>query len=84
MTFNFGKCAAILRGSRNMDRHFVAEMEEDGRARLRFGDNEHGMRPEISTEFRAEYREGNGPQGNIVLLNPSVMWWMDRPAFALC
>ena len=43
----------------------MAEMEEDGRARLRFGDNEHGMRPEISTEFRAEYREGNGPQGNI-------------------
>jgi hypothetical protein len=54
-----------LLGSRSIDRHFVAEIEEDGRARLRFGDNEHGMRPEISTEFRAEYREGNGPQGNI-------------------
>ncbi len=54
-----------LLGSRSIDRHFVAEMEDDGRARLRFGDNEHGMRPEIATEFRAEYREGNGPQGNI-------------------
>ena len=54
-----------LLGSRSIDRHFVAEVEEDGRARLRFGDNEHGMRPEISTEFRAEYREGNGPPGNI-------------------
>jgi hypothetical protein len=54
-----------LLGSRNSDRHFVAEMEEDGRARLRFGDNEHGMRPETGTEFTAEYREGNGPHGNI-------------------
>ena len=84
-----------LLGSRNMDRHFVAEMEEDGRARLRFGDNEHGMRPEISTEFRAEYREGNGPQGNIgagtirhvvdgppgirSLLNPLPAWGGEAP-----
>ncbi|MGH8639914.1 MAG: putative baseplate assembly protein, partial [Burkholderiales bacterium] len=43
-----------LLGSRTSDRHFVAEMEEDGRARLRFGDNEHGMRPETGTGFSAE------------------------------
>ena len=34
-----------LLGSGGGDRHFVAEMEEDGRARLRFGDNGHGIRP---------------------------------------
>jgi hypothetical protein len=54
-----------LLGSRSNDRHFVAEMDEDGRARLRFGDNAHGIRPEAETTFSAEYREGNGPQGNI-------------------
>jgi hypothetical protein len=54
-----------LLGSRNDDRHFVAEMEDDGRASLRFGDNEHGARPEAGTEFSAQYREGNGPRGNV-------------------
>ena len=47
------------------DRHFIAEMEEDGRARLRFGSNGHGMRPEHDTVFTAVYRTGNGSEGNV-------------------
>ena len=43
---------------------FVAEMDEDGRARLRFGDDEHGMAPTVGTSFTAVYRIGNGTAGN--------------------
>ena len=44
---------------------FVVEMEEDGRATLRFGDDALGRRPVEGTTFRASYRIGNGPAGNI-------------------
>jgi hypothetical protein len=44
---------------------FVAEVEEDGAATLRFGDDEYGMRPAEGTEFLATYRVGNGARGNI-------------------
>ena len=47
------------------DRHFVVEVETDGRARLRFGDDMNGMRPNSGTRFRATYRVGNGPEGNV-------------------
>ncbi len=42
----------------------VAEIEEDGAAALRFGDDEHGMRPAPGTNFEASYRVGNGARGN--------------------
>jgi hypothetical protein len=44
---------------------FVVEMDDDGRAHLRFGDDLDGLAPEPWTEFRARYRIGNGPAGNI-------------------
>jgi hypothetical protein len=44
---------------------FVVEVENDGSARLRFGDGEHGRRPETDTEFEATYRVGNGVSGNV-------------------
>jgi hypothetical protein len=44
---------------------FVAEVETDGRATLRFGDDEHGARPNGGTSFTATYRVGNGTAGNI-------------------
>jgi Baseplate J-like protein len=44
---------------------FVAEVEEDGRATLRFGDDEYGLRPTPGTTFTATYRVGNGIRGNI-------------------
>jgi hypothetical protein len=45
--------------------NFVAEVDLDGRATLRFGDSEYGLRPRPDTELNAIYRVGNGPAGNI-------------------
>jgi hypothetical protein len=44
---------------------FVVEVEEDGFAALRFGDDEHGQRPQAEDTFSAAYRVGNGARGNI-------------------
>jgi hypothetical protein len=44
---------------------FVVEMQEDGRARLRFGDGLSGRRPGSGQTFDAHYRVGNGPAGNV-------------------
>jgi hypothetical protein len=44
---------------------FVIEVDNDGTAFLRFGDNEHGRRPDSSTTFTATYRVGNGASGNV-------------------
>jgi hypothetical protein len=44
---------------------FVAEIDDDGRAMLRFGDDTHGMRPDTGTTFAASYRIGNGSAGNV-------------------
>jgi hypothetical protein len=46
-------------------RDFVVEIQDDGRARLRFGDDQHGRRPEENTSFTATYRTGNGTAGNV-------------------
>jgi hypothetical protein len=44
---------------------FVAEIDDDGGALLRFGDDEHGERPDSGTAFAATYRIGNGAAGNV-------------------
>jgi hypothetical protein len=44
---------------------FVAEVDEDGRATLRFGDDQYGLRPTPGVEFIATYRVGNGVRGNL-------------------
>ncbi|GIV60246.1 MAG: putative baseplate assembly protein [Rhodothermaceae bacterium] len=44
---------------------FVVEMEDDGTARLRFGDGVYGRRPEAGLALTATYRVGNGPDGNV-------------------
>lgn len=44
---------------------FVAEIESDLTATLRFGDDENGERPNSGTAFTATYRVGNGAAGNI-------------------
>ena len=46
-------------------RHFTAEVENDGRATLRFGDDEYGKRPVGATAFTSVYRVGNGRAGNV-------------------
>lgn len=46
-------------------RHVAVEIEEDGRAALRFGREGAGRAPPPRTAFRALYRVGCGPAGNI-------------------
>ena len=53
-----------LLGSGPAARRFVAEIEADGRAHLRFGDDTFGLRPARGTGFTARYRVGNGVRGN--------------------
>ncbi len=47
------------------DLHFVAEMDDDGRAHLRFGNGETGFAPPAGTSFAIAYRVGNGRAGNV-------------------
>jgi hypothetical protein len=54
-----------LLASDDFQPEFVAEIDPDGRARLRFGDDEFGMRPAAEAAFRATYRIGNGLAGNV-------------------
>jgi len=54
-----------LLASDEFDRDFVVEMEDDGQARLRFGDDVLGAAPNAGTQFGAIYRVGNGRSGNI-------------------
>ncbi|HXJ03240.1 MAG TPA: putative baseplate assembly protein [Micropepsaceae bacterium] len=44
---------------------FVVEIENSGRARIRFGDDERGKRPDPGTAFVTTYRIGNGVAGNV-------------------
>ena len=46
------------------DRHFVVEIDDEGRAHLRFAAG-FDDRPESGTRLRAQYRIGNGPAGNV-------------------
>lgn len=47
------------------DRHFVAEIDNEGVAHLRFGDGELGQAPQPGVYLRAHYRVGNGVAGNV-------------------
>ncbi len=57
--------AQDLLESGESDPRFVIEVEADGTARLRFGDNVNGLNPETGTVFTTNYRIGNGTAGNI-------------------
>src|SRR6202043_1726772 len=54
-----------LLDSDESDPTFVAEVEADGTASLRFGDGVNGMTPATGTAFTASYRIGNGSVGNL-------------------
>ena len=54
-----------LLGSDRFATEFVVEVESDGIAHLRFGDDERGREPEPASEFSARYRIGNGRAGNV-------------------
>ena len=47
------------------DQAFVVEVESDGMAMLRFGDNVNGAAPDSGTQFVSRYRVGNGSSGNV-------------------
>jgi hypothetical protein len=47
------------------DRHFVVEIDNEGVAWLRFGDDTCGQQPEAASAFYASYRVGNGSIGNV-------------------
>lgn len=54
-----------LLSSRPNDAHVVAEIDNQGVAYLRFGDDDLGRRPEAGHAFVADYRLGNGVAGNV-------------------
>lgn len=54
-----------LLNSASDDEDFVLEVENDGTARVRFGDDKNGKRPTSGAQFLADYRIGNGTAGNV-------------------
>ena len=54
-----------LLGSGSRDRHIVAEIDDEGFANLRFGDNDCGRQPEAGLKFRARCRIGGQSTGNV-------------------
>ena len=54
----------LLEGSES-DTFFVVEVESDGTAYLRFGDDSNGKAPDTGTSFIGDYRIGNGLAGNV-------------------
>ncbi|MFD8192595.1 putative baseplate assembly protein [Streptomyces wuyuanensis] len=47
------------------ERHFVGELEDDGRIALRFGDGRHGARPRPGARLELHCRLGGGVAGNV-------------------
>jgi hypothetical protein len=54
-----------LLNSNRFSTEFVVEMEEDGRAFIRFGDDVLGRAPAEGASFTATYRVGNGGAANV-------------------
>lgn len=63
--------------SGRLDPHLVVETEETGIARLRFGDGTAGRRPAVGSVLRADYRVGEGAQGNVAA--GSLTYLLDLP-----
>ena len=72
-----------LLDSSAFDRHFVAEVDNEGRALLRFGDDEYGRSLGDVSSLEAVYRVGNGRSGNIGaetvshVATPGPAGWID-------
>lgn len=54
-----------LLNSDGIAEEFVVETENDLTTTIRFGDDVHGARPAVGARFSADYRVGNGAQGNV-------------------
>jgi predicted phage baseplate assembly protein len=68
-----------LLSSNGSQRACVLEIEHDGSAFLRFGDDQYGMAPAQGMDFQAHYRVGNGSMGNVgrdslahMVVNPKI------------
>lgn len=57
------------------DYHFVIEIDNNGIANLRFGDDELGRAPDPHASFCASYRVGNGPSGNVGAETITTVVW---------
>jgi predicted phage baseplate assembly protein len=66
-----------------LDRHFVVEIDNDNRARLRFGDGELGRLPQSCQIFHAVYRVGNGPLGNVGADVITTIGWRNKAVSGL-
>lgn len=64
------------------DTNFVVEIDTNGAARLRFGDNTNGEFPESGTTFTAAYRIGNGTAGNVGA--DSLIYFAGDPRIQSC
>lgn len=54
----------LLLDSQDNSQHFVAEVDEAGECRIRFGDDINGKLPNAGVRFLARFRTGNGSTGN--------------------
>ncbi|OEY66762.1 putative baseplate assembly protein [Marinobacter sp. X15-166B] len=62
---SFWTAQSDLLGSGPDDQHFVTELDDHGRAHLRFGDDTCGEQPDAGLSFHSHYRVGNGLAGNV-------------------
>jgi hypothetical protein len=67
-----------LLDSQGQDQHFVVEIDNDGRAHLRFGDGDLGRMPDACMIFTARYRTGNGPAGNVGAEAITTLGWRNK------
>ena len=74
-TYAWQSVSDLLSCSGN-EQAFVAEIDDDGIANIRFGDGIAGMQPQAGWRFRARYRVGNGRRGNVGA--DSIVWMARR------
>lgn len=53
--------------SKPTDRHYVTELNEEGKTDINFGDGIFGMRPPLDAQIRTNYRYGGGVVGNLAV-----------------
>jgi hypothetical protein len=64
VTTTWTPLADLLESGPN-DTNFVVEIDNAGKAHLRFGNGDEGKMPDAGTSFSATYRVGNGTDGNV-------------------
>jgi hypothetical protein len=64
VTTTWTPLADLLESGPN-DTNFVVEIDNAGKAHLRFGNGDEGKQPDAGTSFTAIYRIGNGTDGNV-------------------